>query len=104
MNVDELIEEIKKYDSTFCLVNKKNKWCRYCGSKLSSKWISQNKLILCDVHNKLYKKNATFKKKINRYRKAPKKPIDETKNTEHQYLESKLKLLISKHKRLRNPK
>lgn len=110
MNRDELIKEITKYDSSFenimVLKAKKNnnKWCRFCGAKLSSKWATQNKLILCDIHNKLYKENKSFKKRIDRFRKIPTKPIDDNENTECQYLKNKLKLLVAKQKRLRKNK
>ena len=102
MNRDELIEEIKKYDVSFeNIVVKNNKWCRFCGTKFSTKWATQNKMILCNIHNKLYKENKTFKNRIDRYRKIPPKAIDDTKNTESQYLQNKLKLVLSKQKRLR---
>ena len=107
MNRDELIKEITKHDSSFnslVLQKKKSKWCRFCGAKLSSKWATQNKLILCHIHNKLYKENKSFKSRIDRYRKVPPKPIDDNENTECQYLENKLKLLVSKQKRLRRNK
>ena len=102
MNTDELIAEIRKYDSSFKLTG--TKWCRYCGAKASAKWHTINRMIVCEVHSKQYKTDSVFAKKIDRYKKIPRKPIDKSQNMQNIYLQQKLKLIISKQKKLRNPK
>jgi len=98
MSTDELIEEIRKYDADFEVGAN---WCRFCGSDVSAKWNVQNRITLCDVHNRQYKKNKRFKGKINGYKRLPKKAIDPSKNTQHEFLKSKLKSIVNKQKRLR---
>jgi len=96
MSTDELIEEIRKHDASYDIGDK---WCRYCGAKASAKWSTHNQMVLCYAHSQHYKKDSRFRKKIDSYKRGPRKPINDTENTEHKYLASKLKRLIASIKR-----